>query len=208
MIALRGPRCRGRLAGGQRGGAELRRRGRHAHGARPGLSERIRASFLLAGLAGPLRARRDAAAGRRRDRPSAPGSAPGRLPGDGGPDRGGSRHRARARRTARGRGVHGRALGHGDRERADGGGAHAGDHAAGQRRLRAPRAGPGAPAGQDGRRHPGIGPNVLTVDGAERLGAASTTSHPGPHRDRLVHGPGRSDRRRCGSRTPCPATCG
>ena len=47
----------------------------------PELSERIRASFLLAG---PLLARfghcRDAAAGRRRDRPPPPRPAPGRLP--------------------------------------------------------------------------------------------------------------------------------
>ena len=50
------------------------------------------------------------------------------------------------------RGLHGRAVGHGDRERADGRGADAGRDVDRQRRLRAPRAGPRAHARQDGRR--------------------------------------------------------
>ena len=83
----------------------------------------IRASFLLAG---PLLARFGRAVmpppGRRRDRPPAPGSAPGRVPRDGRGRPTAAREIVleRPARPAPDRRVHGRAVGDGDRERADG----------------------------------------------------------------------------------------
>ena len=65
------------------------------------LAERIRASFLLAGpLLARFGARRDAAAGRRRDRPPPAGPAPRRLPRARRRRRARPRHRASPRPTA------------------------------------------------------------------------------------------------------------
>ena len=119
------------------------------------LSSRIRASFLLAG---PLLARFGEARmpppggdfiGRRRLDPHLDAFARPRRP-----DRGRPLDRAqRARRRPAGlRDLHGRAVGDGDRERADGRGADARADDDLQRRLRAARPGPRAAADEDGRR--------------------------------------------------------
>ena len=122
------------------------------------LSERIRASFLLAG---PLLARFGRAVmpppggdviGRRRLDPHLDAFARPRR--DFRLQRRDIDLRA-PRRPARGRRLHGRAVGHGDRERAAGRRAHAGHDRHRQRRVRAARPGPRADAREDGRRHPG-----------------------------------------------------
>ena len=160
--------------------------------------------------AGALRARRHAAARRRRHRPPAPGPAPRRLPRAGRRLRARPRHRplGAQRRAARRRGLHGRAVGHGDRERADGRGADARHDDHRQRRLRAPRPGPRADAGQDGRRHPRHRLQRADRQRQARARRLHARRRPRPHRDRLVHRPGRRDRRRAArSRAPSPRTC-
>ena len=98
----------------------------------PDLAERIRASFLVAG---PLLARFgsavDAAAGRRRHRPPPARPAPRRVPRArrGGRARPPHPHARAQRRPALHRLLHGRAVRHGHRERADGRGADAGHDA-------------------------------------------------------------------------------
>ena len=78
-----------------------------------------------------------------------------------------------------------------------------------QRRLRAPRPGPRADAGQDGRRHPRDRLQRAHRQRQARARRLHPRRRPRPHRDRLVHRPGRRDRRRDrGSRTPSPRTCG
>ena len=164
----------------------------------PGLSERIRASFLLAG---PLLARFGKA-----DMPPPGGDVIGRRRLD--PHLDAFRalgaevraerplRAARARRAARLRLLHGRGLGDGDRERAHGRGPHAGLDGDPQRRLRAARAGPGPAADADGRAHRG---DRLQPDDHPRAGGAGRRGlrdRPRPHRDRLVHRAGRLHRRR------------
>ena len=102
----------------------------------------------------PLRRGADAAAGRRLHRPPPPRRPPRRLQGPRRPGRRRPLDRAAAprRRPARLRDLHGRALGDGHRERADGRGADPGADDDRQRRLRAPRPGPRPPADRDGRR--------------------------------------------------------
>ena len=115
-------------------------------------------------------------------------------------------HRPR-RRAARRRRVHGRAVGDGDRERADGRGADARRHGHPQRRLRAARAGSRAHAREDGRRHPGD--RLQPADRRRRRAAPRLRARrrPRPHRDRLVHGAGRRDRRRAADPVvPAPRT--
>ncbi len=164
----------------------------------PELAEQIRASFLLAG---PLLARFGRAVmpppggdviGRRRLDPHLDAframGADTRV-----------RPRDRAQRPARpapDRRVHGRALGDGHRERADGGRADARHDRDRQRRLRAPRAGPRAHAREDGRRHPG---HRLEPDHRQRRRAPArlrARRRARPHRDRQLHGARRRDRRR------------
>ena len=131
--------------------------------------------------AGALRPRRHAPARRRRDRPPAARSAPRRLPR---PRRDG---RPRPPTTAsprpwglqRMRLLHGRAVGHGDGERPDGRRAHARVDRDPQRRLRAARPGPRAPAAPDGRAHRG---DRLERDDRprQRASSAAPTSASGP----------------------------
>ena len=145
-----------------------------------------------------LSPRRDAAAGRRRDRPPPPGPAPRRLPRDGrdAPSAGGEIVLTAPRGLrptdvfmdepsvmATENALMAAALtpGH-DRDR--------------QRRLRAPRAGPRAHAREDGRRHPG---DRLEPDHRQRRRAPArlrARRRPRPHRDRQLHGARRRHRRR------------
>ena len=141
------------------------------------LAERIRASFLLAG---PLLARFG-----RADMPPPGGDVIGRRRLDphldafralGATLRARPRHRPRRaqRRPARRRGLHGRAVGHGDRERADGRRADA-RH---DRSSATPRASPTSRTsrGCSSRWAPtsaGIGSNVLTVSGSDELGGCT-----------------------------------
>ena len=169
-------------------GRAVRRRRRRGRGRRPGASPSASAPRSCS----PARCWRASAApsmpppGRRRDRPPAPGPAPRRLP------------RARRRRfehdrdivlerargrPARRRRLHGRAVRHGDRERADGRGADARRDHDRQRGLRAARPGPRADARRRwARASTGIGSNVLRVNGHARAGrlrarrSAPTTS--------------------------------
>ena len=100
--------------------------------------------------AGALRRGADAAAGRRLHRPPPPRPAPRRLPRPGRPGRrrrAGSRSRRRTDGLRAMPDLHGRALGDGDRERADGRGADPGPDHDRQRRLRAARPGPRPAAG-------------------------------------------------------------
>ena len=157
----------------------------------------------------PLSPRRDAAAGRRRDRPPPPRPAPRRVPRDGRDRR--LRRRDRAERSARpapDRRVHGRAVGDGDRERADGRRADAGHDRDRQRRVRAPRAGPRAHAREDGRRHPGHRLEPASPSTApSACTAASTTSRPTTSRSAASWRSRASPAENCASRTRSPATC-
>ena len=167
------------------------------------IAERIRASFLAAGpLLAPLRLGRDAAAGRRRDRPPPARSPPRRVPRPRRDRRARARHpdRRRRRRPAGVRLLHGRAVGDGHRERADGVGADRRHDRDPQRRVRAARAGPRAHAQQDGRRDRG---HRLQRDAGPRHGQARRLRahrQPRPHRDRLVHGARGRHRRRAADR--------
>ena len=54
----------------------------------------------------------------------------------------------------------------------------------------------------------GVGSNVMHVHGLARLGGCEHHVSPGPHRDRLLHGARRRDRRRAADQaTACPRTC-
>ena len=175
------------------------------------LSARIRASFLLAG---PLLARFGEARmpppggdfiGRRRLDPHLDAFTRPRRPGRGRPRDRDPRARRRAEAV---RDLHGRAVGDGDRERADGGRADA----------RGRRRSPTPPASPTSRTSPGcwsrwapqidgIGSNVMTVHGRDKLGGAEHRDLPRPHRGRELHGARRGDRRAsCGSATPSPRT--
>ena len=147
---------------------------------------------------GAVRRGADAAAGRRLHRPPAARPAPGcvqgprrsdrRRPGD--PDR---RPRGRAEAV---RDLHGRAVGDGDRERADGRGADPRADDDRQRRLRAARPGPRPAAGQDGGRDRR---DRLQRDDRPRARQARRRRAPRlrrPHRGRQLHGAGRRHRRR------------
>ena len=95
------------------------------------------------------------------------------------------------------RDLHGRAVGDGDRERADGGRADAGPDDDLERRLRAARPGPRAACwSKMGAQIDGIGSNVMTVHGRDRLGGAEHRICRRPHRGRQLHGARRGDRRR------------
>ena len=143
---------------------------------------RIRASFLLAG---PLLARFGRAVmpppggdviGRRRLDPHLDAF---RALGARFSQRARHRPDRAPRRAARGRGLHGRAVGHGDRERADGRRADAGDDDHRQRRLRAARPGPRAHAREDGRRHQGH--RLERADGhRDRPSSAAASTRVGP----------------------------
>ena len=94
------------------------------------------------------------------------------------------------------RDLHGRALGDGHRERADGGGADAGADDDLQRRLRAARPGPGAAAGEDGRR--GRRDRLQRDDRPRPRPPRRRRAHDlrRPHRGRQLHGARRRDRGR------------
>ena len=163
------------------------------------LSKQIRASFLLAG---PLLARFGEARmpppggdfiGRRRldahlDAFADLGAAVDGRPLD--------RAEGARRRAAPLRDLHGRALGDGHRERADGGGADARADDDLQRRLRAARPGPRPPAQRDGRR--GRRDRLQRDDGARPRPARRRRAHDlaRPHRGRQLHGARGGDRRR------------
>ena len=174
-------------------------------------AERIRASFLLAG---PLLARFG-----RADMPPPGGDVIGRRRLDphidafralGADLRARPRHRPLAPNGGlrAGRGLHGRAVGHGDRERAHGRGADARHDDHRQRRVRAPRPGPRADAGQDGRRHPrhrlqrARSSAASTSSAAARTTSAPTTSRSAPSSP-WPASPAASSR----SRAPSPRTC-
>ena len=163
------------------------------------LSAKIRASFLLAG---PLLARFGEARmpppggdfiGRRRLDPhlDAFKDLGARVEGD--------REieiRAPAGRAEAVRDLHGRAVGDGDRERADGRRPDPGPDDDRQRRLRAARPGPRAAAGEDGRPDRR---DRLQRDDRPRPRQARRRRAPRlrrPHRGRQLHGAGRGDRRR------------
>ena len=103
--------------------------------------------------------------------------------------------------------LHGRALGDGNRERADGRRADAGPDDDRQRRLRAARPGPRPPAGRDGRADRR---DRLQRDDRPRPRQARrrrAPDHPRPHRGRQLHGARRGDRRRAAHpRRPSPRT--
>ena len=178
------------------------RRDRRAHpGVVPGRRPAARA----------LRLGRDAAAGRRRDRPPPARSAPRRVPRARRDRRARARHPdpRRRRRPAGVRLLHGRAVGDGHRERADGVGAdrrHDGDP---QRRLRAARAGPRAHAEQDGRGDRGdrlqrhAGPRHGQARRLRAHASAPTTSRSA----RSWRSPA-SPAASCGSRAASRTTCG
>ena len=204
-------RREGRVARRERGRAPRRRGQPHRRSTRA-CAERIRASFLLAGpAAGALRPRRHAAARRRRDRPPPARSAPRRLP--------------RARRR-------GRTSTASLRARRAPGGLHACDFfmdepsvmatenalmAAAltpgldgdpQRRVRAARAGPRAPADADGRADRG---HRLEPDDRARPGGARRRrlrDRARLHRDRQLHRARGLHRRRAAHQgRACPTTC-
>ncbi len=183
----------------------LRRRGRRgALQADPRLVPARRAA------AGALRRGADAAARRRLHRPPPARRPPRRLrrPRRRGRGRPLDRAEGAGRRAASLRDLHGRALGDGDRERADGGGADAGADDDLQRRLRAARAGPGAPAERDGLR--GERDRLQRDDRARARPARRRRAHDlaRPHRGRQLHGAGRGDRAAsCGSATRRRPTC-
>ena len=162
--------------------------------------------------AGPVRHRRDAAARRRCHRPPPARSPSGRLPHPG-RDRRRPPRRDRAHRAAAGaepvRLPDGRAVGDGDRERADGGGADPRHHRDPQRRLRAPRPGPGADArahGRRDRRH-----RLQRDDRARRrpaCAAAPTRSRPITSRSARSWRSPASPAASSWSRTRAPRTCG
>ncbi len=148
--------------------------------------------------AGPLRRGAHAAARRRLHRPAPARRPPRRLRrprrrGRRGPL---DRAEARRRRAAPLRDLHGRALGDGHRERADGGGADARADDDLQRRQRAARPGPRPPAQRDGGR--GQRDRLQRDDGARPRPARRRRAHDltRPHRGRQLHGPGGGDRRR------------
>ena len=175
------------------------------------LSERIRASFLLAG---PLLARfgraDHAAAGRRRHRPPPPRPAPRRLPRArrGVPLQ--PRHRPDARRTGL------RAADvfmdepsvMGTENALLAAALHAGHDRHRQRRLRAARPGPRAHAREDGRGHPGH--RLQRPDGLRPPGpraAACTRSAPTTSRSARSWRSRASPAGSCASRTSSPTTC-
>ena len=115
----------------------------------------------------------------------------------------------RPRRPARRRGLHGRAVGHGDRERADGRRPHAGHDGDRQRRLRAARAGPRADAREDGRRHPRH--RLQRADRRRQARARRLRPHgrrPTTSRSARSWRWPASPAASCASRTPSPTTCG
>ena len=193
----RAPRRQGRLDGRERGPPAGRQHLRH-RGRRGARRPDPRLVPRRGPAAGAIRGGQDAAAGRGHDRPAAPRCAPRRLQGHGRQDR--RRGLARALRAARGpeaqADLHGRAFGDGDGERPARRGAHRGPDDDRQRRLRAPRPGPGSTALQDGRagrrdrlqRDDGPRPREARRRRARRL--------PRPHRDRELHGARRSHQRR------------
>ena len=185
---LRLPRREGRVARRQRRGAPGRRAQPLRGGPRLG---RAHPRLLPARrpAARPPRPRRHAAARRRRDRPPPARPAPRRLPrarrgGERGPQlvpAGGPRGPPRVRL------LHGRAVGHGDRERADGRRAHARLDRDPQRRLGAARPGPRPAADGDGRPHRG---HRLEPHDRPRPGGARRRrlhDRPGLHRGGQLH---------------------
>ena len=160
--------------------------------------------------AGALRRGADAAARRRLHRPPPARPAPRRLHGPRRPDRG--RPRDRASRAPDGglqavRDLHGRAVGDGDRERADGRRADARADDDLQRRLRAARPGPRRAAGEDGR--PDRRDRLERDDRPRARQARRRRARdlPRPHRGRQLHGARRGDQAAsCGSATPSPTT--
>ena len=180
--------------------------------ARPrGLEPHPRVVPVRGPAARPLRPRRGAEPGRRRHRPPPARPAPGRLP-RARRERRLRPHRLphqRAARPARLRLLHGRAVGHGHRERADGGRSHARVDRHPQRRVRAARPGPRAAAAPDGRAHRGH--RVERADrprpGQARRRRLRDRSR--LHRDRLVRRAGRCHRRRAAHQgRDTRATCG
>ena len=149
--------------------------------------------------AGALRPRHDAAAGRRRDRPPPAGPAPRRLPRARRDRRARPRHRHHGapKRPAPVRLLHGRAVRDGHRERADG-----------RRRDRTARRSSATPPASRtcrtsracstrwARRSRASAPTSCTVHGVGRARRLRAHGLARPHRDRLVHGAGRRDRRR------------
>ena len=197
--AARGPRRERHVARRPRGRA-ARRRSLTSTEVDAELAGRIRASFLLAG---PLLARtgeaRMPAAGRRLHRPPPPRPAPRRAA------------RARARRCTSTaayemwapQGLRGcdffmdEASVMATENTLMAAALDAGHDHDPQRRLRAARAGPRAPAGQRwARASTASARTSSTVHGRRRLGGAHVDDRAGPHRGRQLHGARRRDRRR------------
>ncbi len=189
-------RGRGRL-GGRQQRPPLRPRRHRDHRGRGALEPDPRLVPAGGAAPGPFRRGAHAAARRGLHRPPPPRRPSRRLQGPRRPGRRQPLDRAAgSRRALRLRDLHGRALGDGNRERADGGGADARRDQDLQRRLRAARPGPGAAADADG----GAGRrDRLQRDGRQRRRAARrgrVHDLPGPHRSRQLHGAGRRHRRR------------